>query len=126
MNTSGMGALIISVYKKWCGIIQGCGTIKIISRTKDKTLQIVPQCGTIRGCGTNRVNTVFSNTDLYHWYKIRIYSSPALLPSTIYNKQCRPLRFNYCTVSVFVEQLNIPFSRYLCKVLLHLISIFHL
>ena len=57
MNTSGMGALVISVQKIWCGTIQGCGTINIISRKKDKTLRIVPQCGTIRGCGTNRVNT---------------------------------------------------------------------
>ena len=37
MNISGMGALVISVYKKiWCGTIRGCGTINIISRNKDK------------------------------------------------------------------------------------------
>ena len=59
MNTSGMGALVISVYKKiWCSIIRGCNTINIITRNKDKTLWIVPQCGTIRGCSTNRVNMV--------------------------------------------------------------------
>ena len=60
MNFLGMGALVISVYKKiWCGTIQGCGTIYIISRINDKILRIVPQCSTIRGCSTNRVNTVF-------------------------------------------------------------------
>ena len=59
MNTPGMGALVISVYKIWCGTIRGCGVINIISRNKDKTLQIVPHCGTIRGCGTNQVNTVY-------------------------------------------------------------------
>ena len=42
----------------WCGTIRGCSTIEIMSRNKDKTLQIVPQCGTIRGCSTNRVNMV--------------------------------------------------------------------
>ena len=64
MNTLGMGALVISVYKKiWCGTIQGCSTIKIISRNKDKTLWIVPQCGPIWGCSTNWVNTVFHKED---------------------------------------------------------------
>ena len=59
MDTTGMGTPVISVYKKvWCSTIRGCGTIKIISGNKDKTLQIVPQCGTIRGCGTIRVNAV--------------------------------------------------------------------
>ena len=38
--------------KVWCGTIRGCGTIKVILKSKDKTLQIVPLCGTIQGCGT--------------------------------------------------------------------------
>ena len=55
MNTSGMGTLIISVYKKY-GVVpfQGAAQLcKIISR--NKTLRMVPQCDTIRGCGTNAV-----------------------------------------------------------------------
>jgi len=44
--------------KVQCNTIWGCGTIRIISRNKNKTLQIVPQWGAIRGCITNRVNTL--------------------------------------------------------------------
>jgi len=59
MNASGMGALLISVYKKiWCSTIRGCSAINIISRSKDKTLQIVPQCS------TNRVNAVIVYIDI--------------------------------------------------------------
>ena len=36
-----------SLQKVCCGTIRGCGTIKVILKSKDKTLQIVPLCGTI-------------------------------------------------------------------------------
>ena len=65
MITLGMGALVIAkcLQKIWCGTtIQGCSTLNIISRNKDKTLRIVPQCG------TNRVNTVIIFMKIVHVY----------------------------------------------------------
>ena len=58
MNTSGMGALLISVYKKYGAVLFEGGvqlTLLIIPETRKKTFRIVPQCGTTRGCSTNRV-----------------------------------------------------------------------
>ena len=69
MDTTGMGTRKC-LQKLWCGTIRGCGTIKIISRNKDKTLWIVPQCGTIQGCSTNRVNMVYWNSLVDNFTKL--------------------------------------------------------
>ena len=48
MNTSGMGALVISVYKKYSAVLfEDAIQLTLFPETKDKSLRIVPQCGTI-------------------------------------------------------------------------------
>jgi len=57
-NTSGMGALVISVYEKY-GVVLFEGAVQLTTLfPKTSPSNSIPQCGTIRRCDTNRVNTI--------------------------------------------------------------------